>query len=46
MKEIIEEYGGIVSGVIIGVTVIGMIGSILYASLSGSLNHFATVLYG
>lgn len=46
MKEIVDEYGGIISGLIIGVSIMGMIGSILYASLSGSINHFTTILYG
>lgn len=46
LKEIIEEYGGIVVGVMIGAMSIVMIGTILYHFLWGYFNHFATVLYG
>lgn len=46
MKEIIEEYGGIAVGVLIGGTALLMMGIILYQFLTVYFNHFASVLYG
>lgn len=46
MKEIIEEYGGMAVGVLIGGTALIMMGIILYRFLSVYFNYFASVLYG
>lgn len=46
MKEIIEEYGGVAVGVLIGSVTLLMIGAILCHFLVVYINHFTTVLYG
>jgi len=46
LKEIIEEYGGIVLGVLIGVVSLVIIGTIVYQSVLGFISHVSTVLYG